>query len=436
MMLTVSKAIFYLFLLLPISFKLEIGKGVSFYPQELILPFLILFLFTKQVKSLTKNSYPFIIYLAALGVVFISTLISQLSILDLTGLLKTVKYILYILGIILVSNYSFEGFTKKFNKVAILCIGCTLLIYLYNLLNFNGSLSDFVHLSTWDINYVPSGFSNLNLNILSWEFTRSTGNHGVYGSYLVLVYIINLSILLEGKATKFNKLLIMLSLLNMFMMTSRETLLLFLIVNLLFFFKPLLNLKLKLSYIYVALFFIAGLTYLIVYDVNLSLIQKLNHTIKSFGETGGENNISLRFGVWHLILYSFYLFPIYLLLGYGYNTPVFTEFLTLTNNHFNLYSTFVTVPESLFFFFLAFGGIIALVLILLFFFSIAWETYKIRKISIIAELLLFFIFGLFVTNNTGGSILSDMLLAQFALVYFWVHNFYGQAKHIAHNCQS
>lgn len=434
MKISASKYIFYLFLLLPLTFKIEVAEGISFYPQELLLPVLVLLVFLQNRHTLPKLATPYIFYLGALLVVLLSTFISQLSFLDPGGILKTFKYIFYVGAILYLPWYSFDNFLSKFNKVAFVCILLTLLNYLFKFLTFEGSIADFINLSTWNIDYVPSGFSNSIFSLSELTFTRTTGNHGIYGSYLVLVYLVNFAQVLEKKSGKlFNKVMIVLAVGNLFLINSRESLLIFILVNLLFLAKPFLRFKLKLTYIYFLSVIVIGMVLLIVNNVNISLVQKITYTIDSFSKSGAETNISLRFGVWHLILLSFTLFPLHLLWGYGYNTPNFEYYLDQTNRHYILYSTYVTVPESIFFFFLAFGGIAALLLIVCFFAAIICKTYKIRNNSTTAGLFFYFVLGLFITNNTGGSLISDLLLAQFSLVYFWITKNNGVIKNTIHN---
>ncbi|MFC6999324.1 O-antigen ligase family protein [Rufibacter roseus] len=433
MQISISKIIFYLFLLLPLSFKIEPVEGVAVYPQELLFPVLIVLSVMGGYKKILPESKPFQFYFVAFAVVLVATILSQLHTPDLSGLLKVIKYLLYLTSILLLSNYNFENFLSKFNTVGFLCIVSSILLYLYKFLIFEGTASEFVGLTTWNTDYTPSGYSNLVYQVYSGEFERTTGNHGIYGSYLILIYILNLAKVLEGKSKLINKSLVVLALSNLLLINSREALMVFIIVNFLYFTKPLLKLKLKISYIIIFAVIILGMVALVMYDVNIGMVQKVQYTIESFNEKGSENNISLRFRVWHLILLSFTLYPLSLLFGTGYNLPIFEKHLTNTNAHYQLYNDFVTVPESMFLFFLSFGGILAFIFILLFFLSAVVEVYKLENKSITTELFFITFLGLILANNTGGSLMSDLLLAQFSLVYLWIVKKYGTKKDLAPN---
>ncbi|WP_161891112.1 O-antigen ligase family protein [Pontibacter russatus] len=442
MRLSLNSIIYYSLLTLPVSFKIEFAEGVYLYPQELIIAIVVVLIIIfdyRQLFVLPKFISPYLYYFASVLLILVCTLISFSNFIDIAGLFKTLKYLLYIIAVLLVSRNNLAGFIASFNKIAFYSILITLVIYAFRWYTFTGTTGEYFYLTTWDVNYVPSGLSNLNFDPRTLSFTRSAGNHGVYGSYLVLIYLLNLHLLLTGNKKEGGRssiLLIILVVISLSLLTSRESLLIFLLVNLCFFSKDLLKLRLKKVYLYFLLALSVFLVVILVNDVNIGLINKIEYTLRSITESGGEQNINLRFNVWILILLSYILFPFHLLIGYGYNDFNFTYFLKETNSYFGMYDNYASVPESLFFIMLAYGGIIALFSILFFFISLLFRLSRLSRYSSLYELFFYFSVGLFITNNTGGSLMSDMLLAQFSLFYIFIHKHYEQqSEAVVHNRQ-
>lgn len=424
MKISFNKVLLWLLISLPLFFKLEVIENIFIYPQEILIP-IILFLKLFYFNSLkvNKSAYPFFFILAGLLLMLISSFLSLLNYFEIGGIIRILKYIMYIIAIFSLSKYTFPSFVNTFNTIAFLSIGTTLLIYLFQLITFDGPFSSFVHYSTWDRNYVPSGFSNLNLRISDFSFSRSGGNHGIYGTYLVLVIMMNFNNFVDTKLKPrfINYLLIILALINISLISSREALLVFIVVFGLYGIHQLINFRIKKMYYYGFLFFLIFILSIMLLNIDIGLINKINYTISSYSQTGDEYNISARLNVWVLIIMSYTLFPAYLLMGYGYNDANFDFHLAQTNNFYYSYDYYATIPESLFLTFLAYGGIFAVVCLLLFFLGMLTIGLKNYKLSTFHKLFLFFTIGLMISNNFGGSMLSDLLFAQYSLVYLWLH---------------
>src|SRR5690606_22632105 len=160
-----------------------------------------------------------------------------------------------------------------------------LIIFVFNKFNTGLSWATYMHEATWKAVLMPSGFSNLIYSFPLNEFTRYSGNHGIFGSYLVLVYLINICMIFSKKqvAGKFNILIVLLTLINISLLTSRETLLVFLATNflaILFYFT---KGRFKLSY-FLGLFvlaFICSSIFVFLWnaDTNIILINKLKYTV-------------------------------------------------------------------------------------------------------------------------------------------------------------
>lgn len=424
MKVSINKVLLWLLITLPVFFKLEVVEDVYLYPQELILPLILLIkIFYCKSFSINKKVYPYLFILLGLIIMLASTFFSLFNYFEIGGIIRILKYLMYVFAILSLSNYSFDSFIQLFNKVAIISISTTLLVYLYQFVTFEGPFSLFVHYSTWDRNYVPSGFSNLNFNILDFSFSRSGGNHGIYGTYLVLVLILNFNNFLDSrlKPSLVNYFLVAISFINISLIASREALVVLIFVFGFYGIHQVLKFKLKKVYYYGSLLFMLFISFVLIFNIDIGLINKINYTISSYSETGKEYNISARLNVWILILMSYTLFPIYFFIGYGYNESNFNSFLDQTNDRYFSYDYYATIPESLFLTFLAYGGILCVLLLILFFISLLYYGFKNYNRSILHKLFFFFTAGLIITNNFGGSMLSDLLFAQYSLVYLWLN---------------
>ncbi|MDQ3534659.1 MAG: oligosaccharide repeat unit polymerase [Bacteroidota bacterium] len=361
--------------------------------------------------------------MAGLLIMLASSFISLINYVEIGGIIRIFKYIMYVGAIFSLSKYNFHLFIKIFNNVALISISTTLLIYLYQFFTFDGSFTLFVHYTTWDRNFVPSGFSNLNLNIFDLSFSRSGGNHGIYGTYLVLVIMVNFNNFLDSKLKPGfkNYFLIVISLINISLISSREALLVLIVVFALYGIHQLINLRINKMYYYGIFIFLLFISLVFIYNIDIGIINKINYTISALSESGGEYNISARLNVWTLILMSYTLFPIYFFVGYGYNESNFNFYLTQTNEHYYSFAYYASIPESLFLTFLGYGGILSLSLLLLFFLAMLRFGWKNYNRSTFHKLFFYFTIGLIISNNFGGSMLSDMLFAQYSLVYLWLN---------------
>lgn len=425
----IAQLIYALLITIPISFKFEIFLNIIIYPQELILPFLIfvyLFLSGGKIKYFNYLQ-PYYFQLGALAVIVLATIISFFSYFEIEGLLKVFKYMLYIVSIIIVAETKFISFLRTFNGIAFITIVLGLIVFIFNKFNTGLSWENYIQEATWRAELMPSGFSNLIYSFPLNGFTRYSGNHGIYGSYLVLVYLINICTILNKKqgANKLNILIIILTLINISLLTSRETLLVFLVTNLLSILIYFTVGRFKLSYFVglLGLTFICSTIFIFLWnaDANIVLLNKLKYTIESFQETNQEANISARFAVWQLTLLSFIQSPLQILIGYGFNRSNYVDALQSANTYYEKHLDFIGIPESYFFTMLSYGGLFALLLGSMFFLTMI--NHLIRKdlfSSIYGRVFLCYIIGLFITNNTGASVLADLLLVQLGLAYLWI----------------
>lgn len=425
----IQNKIFWLLLLVPLSFKIEVLPKVILLPQEFLLPILLgLYFITKLKVGVKYPKYlaPFIYLLLAFAVTFVFTIFSFIEIFDIVGLLKLIKYSIYGLAIFSIYDYRSENFVTKFNKITVATIISTLVIFIFIKVDTGYSWHTFMEYATYNSNFMPTGFSNRIFNFASSSFVIYSGNHGIYGSYLVLALMLNLSALINGVASKLTKITIGLVLLNIMLLTSRET---FLLLFLIFFFYSLYFAsftKFKLSNITKVLFIFFGgvslLVFVIIYfEIELSIVNKIVNSIEGFKERGSDGSVDVRFNTWTLIILFFIHHPLRLLIGTGFNEPLFRSKIDEMAIMYPDVGKYVGIPESLFLGFLGYGGILALVFVLLFLLS-AFKNLSRKRKTVYGMFMSFYVLGIMVTNNTGASIIADILLTQFGLVYLFIMN--------------
>ncbi len=374
---------------LPVVFKINLTGKIAVFPQELIVPALIIACLVRSRKiRLPRYITPYSILFFALLTIITATVLSWASVFSVTGVFKIIKYLIYVVAFLLISEYRIPNFEKIFNRVALTSILITLSVYFYNMATFQGNIAEFLAASIWVPEYVPSGLSNVKLNLSSLTFGRDGGSHGVYGTYLVLVFLVNYRYLVDSrvKPVFINYLLCFLTFFNLALLTSRESFLAFSVVHMLFAVSFLMRLRVKKVYLYAFLVFCVGIYVAIVNNISFGVVEKILYTVESISESGTESNINLRVNVWTLILLSYTLYPVYILTGMGYNQENFVRILQDTNLYYNLSLRFPEVPESFFFMFLSYGGIVALLFGILFWLGILFYTYRLCRNSVTGKL--------------------------------------------------
>jgi hypothetical protein len=429
-----SGTILWLLLMLPLCFKIEFISGIILYPQDILVPFALIFyvIFSDFKVAYHRSAFPYTFLLLALILVVFSTLASFFHTVDIGGLLKVFKYIIYVAAIIVVSEVikvsNYCKIISYFNRVAFLTISVTLILFIVGKIQSGSSWSDYFQQAMWEIEKMPTGFSNLVYRASTDSFVKYTGNHGIYGSYLVLVYLLNLGLLLDRNSTntRFNIILLLLVLVNIGLLTSRETLLLFIVSNLGFLFVYLLSPKasplIKMGLMISSAVLVVGV---VIYGGNLTLIQKVVYTVNSFLSGNVESNVDLRFQVWKLTFSSFLDNPLFLFLGYGFNEARYASVLSQVYVSYNFTGGFASVPESFFISFLAYGGLVSLIFASLYFLTIALlGAGRVAFMPNLGKLLFFFTIGLIISNNTGASVLADLFMTQFGVIFVWFHKIY------------
>lgn len=426
----IQNKIFWLLLLIPISFKIEVFPKIIVLPQEIILPFFILlYLFSKRKFNfqISQQLLPYIYLLLTLTITALLTIPSFFQALDFVGFLKLFKYSIYVISIVIISDYQISRFIKKINIIAIISILLTLLLFYLNKINSGHSWKVYTDIATYNSYYMPTGFSNRIYNLESNSFIIYSGNHGIYGSYLVLMLFVNISAIIKG--TVFKKIsyaVIILSFVNIMLLTSRETFLLLFVLLFSFGLYRISSYKFKLSTILKSLIFLIGFVFILIsviniFEMELSIVNKISNSIQGFKEKGGDGSINVRFNTWSLIIIYLFTHPWRLIFGTGFNPTLFREKIDAVANLHPEIGQYVGIPESLFFGFLSYGGILALIFILLFLYSLFKNVIK-RQNTVLGRFIPFYILGIIVTNNTGASIIAELVMTQLALIYFYIMN--------------
>jgi hypothetical protein len=413
--------IFIALCVIPITFKLKLGS-IAILPQEIILPFLLLKFYGNETKfPIKQQSLPFIYLQIALAIVFVSTIFSLFFSFDILGLLRIIKYSTYIISVItIINHYKFKnsdfGFLRKIGTAIIII---SLLGFFIKKYYSQLSWKAFISHATWKASYMPSGLSNTGLNLVNFQFESISLNHGIYGTYLVLLIILSVYSIITTKFKK-GKLLLFLAIVNLLFLTSREAWVLLIITALSSTFLYLI-IKQKLKAKYVIFFLILSLTLilaLVIYQPEIVIINKMNYMIREMQSKGLDGNVRMRYNTWVLSIMTIFDNPVLLFSGIGNNKALYAELLQNTYLSKKMHGGFATVPESYFIHFFTFGGIFAFLFSGLFFIEAFRFIIKSKLIMKLNGIFLFsFLLGLLVSNLIGVSILGELLTTQFGIFY-------------------
>jgi hypothetical protein len=430
----IQNKIVWTLLITPLCFKIEILPKIIILPQEIILPFLIFlyFLSQKKVKSkVSRIAFPYVYLLLAFLLTMILTVFSLIKQFDIVGLLKLIKYSVYVISIIIVYDYRLPKFVRRINIISIITILLTLTMFYINKVDSGYSWSTYTAYATYRSSYMPTGFSNRIFNLHSQSFVVYSGNHGIYGSYLVLLLFFNISGLIRKTShKKISYIVAFLAFLNIMLLTSRETFLLIFITLFSFAFyhisymkfKPSKVFKLFFSFLIFLIFLISFINY---YDIELSIVNKVANSIQGFQEKGGDGSVNVRFNTWLIIFIYLFTNPWRFFIGTGFNPSLYRDNLDLVAINYPNIGEYVGIPESLFIQFLSYGGVFSLFFVIMFLFSLFKNLLKKMKLKY-CMFIPFYVVGISVTNNTGASIIAELLMTQFALIYLFIMNSYEE----------
>lgn len=411
------RILIFLLLTIPISFKIEISPGIRFLIQE---PLLIFFVVACNLnfRKMKQRSFPFLFLMVSLLLIVLSTVISLFFFFDPIGLIKSFKYLLYAASIFTLMNhpkYLSTNLIDRVLKYGTLCVIFSLAFYFIRFMILDMGWDTYVSHSTWNSRYMPTGLSNLSLDISSFTFIRTGGNHGIYGSYLVVLLILGLHKFFKT-GYRNCKLLILMILVNLSFITSREAILLLALT--IFFYglhhfltRDWVNRKVVLfSTIGFILFFLV----FIIWSPEIVILHKIEHMIKTISETGGlDRSANYRFNTWYLFFSFLAANPWNLILGIGFNRTRLSEILENQEVVLGEELFHVDLPESIYVATLGYGGVFSLLFLLFFMISLFYLLFNSGKLG---RIFSFFFLGLMVSNATGASLFAELLLSQFGLI--------------------
>lgn len=413
-MISVRHIILWSLILLPITFKLDLGNGLTIFPQDLILPPLVFIETLRKRPSSQSLGYDLIIL--SLVIIFISTLISWFSFYELKGLLKVFKYLIYFLSIKVLIDFKFDMDYVRLRMIRVgnLVVLLMLLFVIYSYVTLGKSPSQYLSLLQWDIDYMPTGFSNVGFSLKEFKFARLlTGNHGIYGSYLVILFWLNWMQYKQAKKSRY-LLFMALALSNLLFLTTREAMLLLVLTVLIM--GVLSRYRVPSVRTFTTICIVISLGFVVLSNFNFTIFNKLQDMFSSVQEGSVDTNVNLRFNTWKLILKSMIENPYSFILGNGYNSIHLQYLLEQVNNQG---IRFVGVTENLYLTNLFYGGLGSLFLLLLGFGSLILDLIKYIRTNIHSRLTLSILLGLVVTNLAGTSFYADLVITQFGLVYLF-----------------
>jgi len=411
------RILLFLLLTIPISFKIEIVPGVRFLIQEPLLAFFVVAC-NVHFRKMKEKSFPFLFLMISILLIVLSTIVSLFFYFDPIGLIKSFKYLLYASAIFTLMNhpqYLKENILDRVLKYGFLCVLFSLSFYLIRFLILDMSWDYYVSYSTWKSKFMPTGLSNLALDISSFSFIRTGGNHGIYGSYLVVLLILALHNFFRTRYKK-SKLFILLILVNLSFITSREAILLLALT--IFFYashhfltKDWVNRKVVL---FSSLGVVVFIAVFIIWSPEIVILHKIKYMIRSISETGGlDRSVNYRFNTWYLIFSFLASNPWNLLIGIGFNRTRLGNILENQEVILGEELFHVDLPESIYIATLGYGGIFSLLFLIFFMISLFYLLFNSGKLG---KIFSFFLLGLMVSNATGASLFAELLLSQFGLI--------------------
>ena len=407
----IEKIILFLAVLTPTMPKIQLVDGVTTYLLEIVLFFY--FPIGWRNIRLKYQKTLLVIWL----IMLLSTIYSQLYCLDIGGILRCIKGLLYIPLGYMICKYVliYRPDIRIVFYVFILATICNVLNLLYN----GFDLANMGKL-VWDNKLIGAGLSNRFWDIRTMSLgTIPGGAHGIWGNYCVLVFAISLCCRVKHEIKLSLFLVVTFCLLiNSALSVSRESLisLLFTLLALLYTGIHIHGLKVEVHrfVLYSAIILLTVFSFLIYYFSDyFQVINKVLYTFKAIEDSGEESNIMLRVNAWRVFFESLYLFPLKIFTGYGFNLNNYNSYLDFAYRTYK--DTFVPLPESFFVQLFCFGGIFCLLKGLK-----LWKEMffilKSIKLRMERNIYLGYFLGFLVVNLfSGASLLSDMLYCQMIL---------------------
>lgn len=425
----VTKIILVLALITPVMPKLKLMDDVTMYPLEILL--LIFFPFLINKIRLKIQIVLFLMWFIMLG----ATLVSFIESIDIGGLFRCIKGIIYIPLVYLAYQ---ECKKREFNF--------KIVIYIYFWATVNNILFmlfygiNLLQINIWNPETIGSGMSNRFFDLSTFSFgTQIGGAHGIWGNYCVLVFALAIFMKLKNKISyKLFILVIICLMINMGMSVSREALISFVMVLFaLCFLKDEGNWRKinKTAWTWILSFSVLFVIVIILWGDSLPIVKKVIYTQNSLSSTGTEGNLQLRINGWMMYFESLMRNPIKIFTGYGYNLSLYSQYLNSIRLEFGSY--YVAIPESFFIQIFCFGGITCLLFGSLFWLEIIMTCRRLKKeFTNLKTILTFFFIGMLIGNIfSGASILSDVLYCQILLLIGYLNTIKNEKSIINNSSQ-
>lgn len=418
--LTLSFLSFLLFL--PLTPKLNISGNIYINPMEILLIIYILFsvfIFRKNIFAIHQIQ---IFFLSIFVIELFFTIISLDHFFDITGIMKLIKYIIYLPVLYIGYKYMKYEYFKKIVLIGILAMIVNIIQFFYSVM-VNG-------FSIWNIKSLSSGFVNkyIEISTLSLQ-TIQSGAHAIWGDYCVLIFTITFALFIDKKInSKIFLFTVFLMLVNLSLSVSRTSFLtLFVVLGLLSFYYLFIIKRIKKMFLWSGILFILALVFIIInYGDSIPAVQKILYTINSFQSSGQESNISARLEGWVVALYSLVQKPYTIFIGSGYNTDLFMSRLQQANEYFG-YTKFPSEPESFYLESLMYGGLFALMSLILFSYSVLKVSFK-KYTTISLYFGFFFIAEIIVNITSGSNMKGDLLMFHILLIIGYIIQTNKKAK--------
>jgi hypothetical protein len=395
-------------LITPLTPKLYIAEGIYMYPLDIVMSLALVPLLILSPSVFTRDNRSLFLTLFWLAIIA-STVGSLLFEPSPQGLAKAIKGILYVPLLCIAFICSRDNFLSRMLYVGICAQLANFWVYANALLTRGFSI--------WDPELLSSGFSNkfIDPSTLSLANIPDQGAHGIWGTYCALTMAIALHLYASRRIGKAAAIFaVALCGLSIVSTVSRESLLVLLMI----FFYLLCRMRVQ-NIIYLVLSVLAvivlGAALLPMLGIEASsvpLIAKLLYTSDAISSTGEESNIALRLGSWQLIIAVLAAHPWLLLTGGGYNLDLLAYLMEHEAAQAGI-STYVPLPEGLFFFGLAFGGLFAVLMIGMFCRNVFMGFWRVQGLKVMVA----FFAGLLLTNLlSGASMIADLVYSQMLLV--------------------
>jgi hypothetical protein len=400
----IDALVLLLALITPAMPKIKIAEGIYIYIIEVFLIILLPY-YLRKIR-LKVQIYLFIFWIS----IFCSTLLSYLSVIEVGGILRVIKGIIYLpLCYIAFQKFELQDF-RLFLKIFIVASIFNILLLIYNIKLYG--------LNFWDVRTISSGLSNRFISLSDIEIgTIESGAHGIWGNYCILSFAINIYLKIKQKINTFLFIIVNIAVLLGFgLSVSREAMitLLFVCLGIIYMSGSLRRMIInKIILKWFAFLLAFAVIIIIFFGDNIPIIQKILYTIDSIKSSGSESNIQLRINGWIVFIESLYRNPEKIITGYGFNHQYYESHLSFAAYKSN---SFVALPESFFIMAMCYGGIIAFIFSIYFFKEIFIISLKIHD-KILKVLLTFFFCGILFGNIfSGASIIADMLYSQILIL--------------------